>query len=132
VSRPLLLLVLTLKGASAVPQTTFQFKFSWCYSTVARLCSVFDSLALTVTDGANLLSSIALRKILSLERLNNGCDLFHIRPQESTANLRRASCQLRARGLLSTQIEPGSSKNFAAQLNEGARIARFLCPQFFA
>jgi hypothetical protein len=29
------------------------------------------------------------------------------------------------------QIEPGSLKNFAAQLKEGARTARFQRPQFF-
>jgi hypothetical protein len=34
--------------------------------------------------------------------------------------------------LLSRQIEPGSLKNFAAQLKEGARTARLLRPQFFS
>jgi len=35
-------------------------------------------------------------------------------------------------GILSRQIEPGGLKNFAAQLKEGARAARFLRPRFFA
>jgi hypothetical protein len=61
------------------------------------------------------------------------CFLFlHSHPQLSTANQPETSCQLAFQGLLSTQIEPGSLKNFAAQLKEGARAARFERPQFFS
>ena len=40
-------------------------------------------------------------------------------------------CQLPVLGIFCPQIEPKSLKNFAAQLKEGARIARFERPQFF-
>jgi hypothetical protein len=57
--------------------------------------------------------------------------IFHTHPHDSTDNLLETSCQVETTSLFWRQIEPGSLKNFAAQLNEGARIARFLRPQFF-
>ena len=41
------------------------------------------------------------------------------------------SCQGERAGIEWRQIEPGSLKNFAAQLKEGARAERFMRPQFF-
>jgi hypothetical protein len=57
--------------------------------------------------------------------------LLHTHSQLSTANRRESSCQVLAEALLSRQIEPGGLKNFAAQLNGGARTERLMRPQFF-
>jgi hypothetical protein len=57
--------------------------------------------------------------------------VLHSLPQKYTANLRETSCQLAPSSLQCPQIEPGSLKNFAAQLKEGARTARFQRPRFF-
>jgi hypothetical protein len=57
--------------------------------------------------------------------------LLHSHAQLSTENLRETSCQENGLGILSPQIEPGGLKNFAAQLKEGARAARFMRPRFF-
>jgi len=61
------------------------------------------------------------------------CDfrILHRHTQLSTVEFSDSSCQENWVGLLSRQIEPGSFKNFAAQLNEGAAAARLLRPQFF-
>jgi hypothetical protein len=56
---------------------------------------------------------------------------LHSRAQLSTGNRRETSCQEIAVGILSRQIEPGGLNNFAAQLKEGARAARFMRPRFF-
>ena len=54
--------------------------------------------------------------------------VLHRHAQLSTGNLSETSCQGAIVGLLSLQIEPGSLKNFAAQLKEGAKAARPLRP----
>ena len=56
---------------------------------------------------------------------------MHSRAQESTGKVRGTSCQGGIGSLLWRQIEPGSLKNFAAQLIEGARAERFMRPRFF-
>jgi hypothetical protein len=57
---------------------------------------------------------------------------LHRLAQICTGKLGETSCQDLARRLQCLQIEPGSLKNFAAQLKEGARAARFERPQFFS
>ena len=58
--------------------------------------------------------------------------VLHSLPQKCTAKLHKTSCQPASPSLQCPQIEPGSLKNFAAQLKEGARTARFQRPQFFS
>lgn len=58
--------------------------------------------------------------------------LLHTRSQISAAKQSNTSCQAGTQTLLSPQIGPGSLKNFAAQLKEGAIAERLMRPQFFA
>src|SRR5579864_2857068 len=61
-----------------------------------------------------------------------GAPFFHRHAQASTGKPTDSSCQEKAGGLSSRQIEPGSLKNLAAQLKEGAAVARPLRPQSFS
>jgi len=56
---------------------------------------------------------------------------LHRNAQIFTEKQKQTSCQVFASRLLCGQIEPGSLKNFAAQLKEGAEAARRLRPRFF-
>jgi hypothetical protein len=56
---------------------------------------------------------------------------LHKGTQVSTEKESETSCQENGAGIFSRQIEPGSIKNFAAQLKEGARTERLMRPRFF-
>src|SRR6266849_10121776 len=60
---------------------------------------------------------------------------MHSRPQLSTTKRSETTCKAEIEALSSRQIEPGSLKNFSAQLKEGAKASRLMrlrifCPRW--
>ena len=58
--------------------------------------------------------------------------ILHRRAQLSTTKLSETTCKGEIEALSLRQIEPGSLKNFSAQLKEGAKASRPMRPRFFA